>query len=340
MKNKNLKLTFRNFIQQKSVQALKLSIQPKQFLLAFVYISAATLFLSCQPAQMNSAAEPTMGDLHKPPTVMEQPEVDSSLPTTLPTTLPTADTPAVTQPEVAPEIETPIITSEETTNTQTQAASQDQTVSDKTKKKDSQAQKKNDKKTKAKETKQEQKDAETKVAAKDESDNSGEDDNLENSNISDFIRIAHKVMVNEGKQIGTPCNFYLHRVLTRAGFKNESFGANDFDIYAKRNFSSYKAQDFKLTADKQANAQEQLQLQRYIWSYPVRTPFILQWTRPAGRHGHVAIIERFDENTIVIYQASLNRHSANRKETTIKTLLTTAGLRSNLTVYSEFKAKK
>ena len=305
----------------------KQSMQMKPFLLILVYASAATLFLSCQPAKMNSATDPTMGDLNRPPTVMEQPEIDSSMPPV------PEDMPQVVPPvkEDTPKVTAPV---KEDTPQAVQPAKEDtpEVVAPITEEKPTVVPPKKDPRIR--------KPVETDTKNENNSDSSTAIDTAENSNVSDFIRIAHTVMVNEGKKIGTPCNFYLHRVLVRAGFKNESFGANDFDVYAKRNFSSYKAQDFKLTEDKKANAQEQLQLQRYIWSYPVRTPFILQWTRPAGRHGHVAIIERYDENTLVIYQASLNRHTANRKETTIKTLLTTAGLRSNLTVYSEFKAKR
>jgi len=285
----------------------------KHVLLFLIFSSAATLFLSCQPTQLNSAMndsdQPTMGDIHKPPGVMEQPEADSSLP--LPPPQPTEPSPT-TAHEITPRVPVPKPLDEPAKPVVApkplpEAPTESSTGS---------------------------------ISENSENKKDEEKDQVIDPPISEFIRIAHEVMVKEGKQIGTPCNFYLRRVLVRAGFKNEGFGANDFDVYAKENFLSYKSQDFKLTRDKKANELEQGELKRYIDSYPVRTPFILQWTRPIGKHGHVAIVERYDENTLVIYQASLNRHSANRKETTIKMLLTTAGLRSNLTVYSEFKAKK
>ncbi len=147
---------------------------------------------------------------------------------------------------------------------------------------------------------------------------------------SKFIQTAYNVMIKEGKKIGTPCNFYLQRVLIRFGFKHADFVANDFDIYAKNNFKSYKHEDFKIDAtrsDKEA-------LRQYLWSYEERTPFILQWTR-SGNYGHVAVLERIKDN-LVIYQASIGIHSARRDLTTIQTLLSSKH-RAQLTVYSEFQ---
>ena len=149
---------------------------------------------------------------------------------------------------------------------------------------------------------------------------------------SEFIKIAHEVMVKEGKKIGTPCNFYLRRVLVRAGYADDGFVANDFDIYAKKNFSSYKSQDFKI--DK--NGTDRPELKKYIWSFPERTPFIAQWTRP-GNYGHVAIIERIGDE-LVIYQASINQYTARRDLTTIEKLLSSQK-RAFLTLYSDFKKK-
>jgi len=149
---------------------------------------------------------------------------------------------------------------------------------------------------------------------------------------SEFIKIAHEVMVKEGKKIGTPCNFYVRRVLMRAGYKDEGFLANDFDVYAKKNFISYKAIDFKI--DK--NGTDKAELKKYIWSYPERTPFIAQWTRP-GNYGHVAIIERAGDD-LVIYQASINQYTARRDLTTVDRLLSSQK-RAFLTLYSEFKKK-
>ncbi len=147
---------------------------------------------------------------------------------------------------------------------------------------------------------------------------------------SKFIQTAFDVMKKEGVSLGTPCNFYLMRVLMRAGFKNEGFRANDFDVYAKKNFKFYKAEDFKIDSTK-SDADE---LKKYLWSYDERTPFILQWTRP-GNFGHVAILERIGEN-LIIYQASIGNHTARRDLTTIEKLLSSKH-RASLTVYSEFK---
>ncbi len=148
--------------------------------------------------------------------------------------------------------------------------------------------------------------------------------------VSKFIQIAFDVMNKEGTALGTPCNFYLMRVLIRAGFKNEGFRANDFDVYAKKNFKFYKSEDFKIDSTK-SDADE---LKKYLWSYDERTPFILQWTRP-GTFGHVAILERIGEN-LIIYQASIGNHTARRDRTTIEKLLSSKS-RASLTVYSEFK---
>lgn len=156
-------------------------------------------------------------------------------------------------------------------------------------------------------------------------------DNLKiTSDASDFIKIAHSVMVNEGKSLGTACNFYVGRVLVRAGFKKESFVANDFDIYAKNNFDSYKAVDFKIDA----NHSDADELRKHLWSYPERTPFIAQWTRP-NYYGHIAILERIGDS-LVIYQASYGQHTPRRDLTKIEILLSSKR-RAHLTIYSEFR---
>jgi hypothetical protein len=147
---------------------------------------------------------------------------------------------------------------------------------------------------------------------------------------SRFIQYAHEVMIKEGKSLGTPCNFYVQRVLVRAGFPKGSFRANDFDVYAKKNFKFYQAEDFKIDSTRS----DKDDLKKHLWSYPERTPFILQWTRP-GHYGHIAILERIGEN-LVIYQASIGRHTAARSQTKIETLLSSKH-RAHLTVYSEFK---
>lgn len=150
---------------------------------------------------------------------------------------------------------------------------------------------------------------------------------------SRFIKVAYWVVQNEAKKIGTPCNFYVSRVLELNGYSDDGFLANDFDIYAKKHFSSYKDERFVST-----NIQaERLRLKRHLWSYPSRTPFILQWERQAPKPGHIAIVERIGDQ-LVIYQASLNRHIARREQTTIDRLLS-ASRAPRMTVYSEFVAR-
>lgn len=153
------------------------------------------------------------------------------------------------------------------------------------------------------------------------------------SEASRFIKVAFWVVQNEAKKIGTPCNFYVSRVLELSGFSDDGFLANDFDIYARKNFSSYKEEKFAIINV----TSERMRLKRYLWSYPSRTPFIIQWERAAPKPGHIAIVERIGEQ-LVIYQASLNRHIARREQTTIDRLLSTSrGAR--MTVYSEFVAR-
>ncbi len=147
---------------------------------------------------------------------------------------------------------------------------------------------------------------------------------------SKFILTAFDVMVKEGKSIGTACNLYLQRVLIRAGFPTGDFIANDFDLYAKKHFKSYKTEDFKIDASRS----DKEELKAHLWSYPERTPFIMQWTRP-GHYGHVAIVERIAEQ-LIIYQASIGSHTAQRDQTTIERLLSSKN-RASLTVYSEFR---
>jgi len=148
---------------------------------------------------------------------------------------------------------------------------------------------------------------------------------------SKFIQIAYWVIKNERSKIGTACNFYVSRVLELAGYSDDSFIANDFDRYAKKNFTSQKTATFittKSTAEKE-------RLKSYLWSFPERTPFILNWERSAPRHGHIAIIERMG-NTLVVFQASMNKHLAERKETTVDNILNYSR-QAKLTVYSHFK---
>lgn len=150
---------------------------------------------------------------------------------------------------------------------------------------------------------------------------------------SKFIKMAYWVVQNEARKLGTPCNFYVSRVLELSGYSDESFLANDFDIYARKNFRSYKQETFT-TSNLKAERQR---LKNHIWSYPSRTPFILQWTRPIPRSGHIAIMERIGDK-LVIYQSSLNRHIARREQTTIEELLKYSRA-AQITVYADFVAR-
>lgn len=150
---------------------------------------------------------------------------------------------------------------------------------------------------------------------------------------SRFIKTAFWVVQNEARKIGTPCNFYVSRVLELSGYSDDGFLANDFDIYARNHFSNYKNEIFN-TANLKS---EQARLKRHIWSYPQRTPFIIQWERTKPKPGHIAIVERIGEQ-LVVYQASLNRHIARREQTSIDRLLNHARS-ARMTVYSEFVAR-
>ena len=146
---------------------------------------------------------------------------------------------------------------------------------------------------------------------------------------SKFIINAEWVMINEGKKIGTPCNFYLGRVLVVSGYSSDRFLANDFDIYAKKNLKSATLVHFV----NDGKGSEQARLKQHLWSFPERTPFIMQWSR-TGVVGHVAIVERIGK-MLIIYQASLNKYSARKDYTTISRLLS-GDMRRTLTVYSGF----
>ncbi|MBC7742279.1 MAG: hypothetical protein H7061_08780 [Bdellovibrionaceae bacterium] len=145
---------------------------------------------------------------------------------------------------------------------------------------------------------------------------------------SSIINNAEKVMVAEGKKLGTACNHYVGRVLEVSGFIKKGFLANDFDGYAKKYISHYRAVDF----DRTQSAASAARLQDYIWSFPERTPFILQWSRGKS-FGHIALMERVGDQ-LIIYQASLHKHTARKNLTTVKTLLTGYNRRT-LTVYTE-----
>lgn len=149
---------------------------------------------------------------------------------------------------------------------------------------------------------------------------------------SDFVKKAIWVMVNEGKKIGTPCNYYLRRVLEYAGFKNAPFLANDFGKYADKYFSGDNKQTFK------SGKVDRVRLHEFLWSFPSSTPFIMNWHKQSVRYGHVAIVERYD-NTLVIYQASIGSFSARQDKTTVESLLDETAFGRDLTVHANFSKK-
>lgn len=155
---------------------------------------------------------------------------------------------------------------------------------------------------------------------------------LTDKRASRLMYYAQKIMETEGRKLGTACNFYVHRVLQVAGFAYKIFMANEFHLYAKKHFRSYKAEQFR----GDSSYSDIPRLKDYLWSYPERTAFIAQWRRP-GRHGHIAMLERIDEK-LVIYQASLGKKTPRKDQTTLENLLNANG-RRNLTIFSEMKPK-
>lgn len=149
---------------------------------------------------------------------------------------------------------------------------------------------------------------------------------------SEIIKNAQRIMEKEGKKIGTACNLYVRRVLEVSGFNEGFFMANDFNLYAKKSIPHYKAVEFK----RDVNGSEKERLKKHLWSYPERTPFIMQW-KTSGPHGHIAIVERIGEK-LIIFQASLGHYTARKDQTTIERLLTGYNRRI-LIVYSEMTPK-
>ncbi len=146
---------------------------------------------------------------------------------------------------------------------------------------------------------------------------------------SKFIRNADYIMLTEGEKIGTPCNRYLQRVLQYSGYPPGSYLANDFNIYAAKKIPYAGIAHF--VHDR--NGSEIERLRRHLWSFPERTPFIMQWSRP-GVPGHLAIVERVREK-LIIYQASLNKYTARKDQTTVSILLSGYN-RHTLSVYANF----
>ncbi len=152
------------------------------------------------------------------------------------------------------------------------------------------------------------------------------------ASMSKIIQNAYLVM-NSKKDVAwvkTACNRYLSLVLARSGYSRDGFLANDFDIYAKKNLK--QARDILFKGETNLGS-ELARLKQHIWSYPERTPFILQWTRPTGRHGHVAILERIGDR-LFIFQASLGAYEPRMNEIKVNTLLNSRSSR-HLNVYSE-----
>ena len=149
--------------------------------------------------------------------------------------------------------------------------------------------------------------------------------------MSKIIENAYLVM-NNAKDIAwikTACNRYVSLVLARSGYSRDGFLANDFDVYAQKNLKQAKDVLFKGDV---ALAAEHARLKQHIWSYPERTPFILQWTR-TGPHGHVAILERVGDK-LFIFQSSLGDYDPRVNEIKVTSLLNSRGTK-HLTVYSD-----
>ena len=146
---------------------------------------------------------------------------------------------------------------------------------------------------------------------------------------STFIKNADWVMTHEGKKIGTPCNLYVMRVLEVSGFPQDFFLANNFDRYARKYFRYAQITEFK----NDRSGSDIARLKQHLWSFPERTPFIFQWNG-IGMHGHIAIVERIQDQ-LIIYQASLDKYTARKDQTTVQTLLNGFNRRV-LTVYANF----
>lgn len=155
--------------------------------------------------------------------------------------------------------------------------------------------------------------------------------NLRDSSLS---LIAKWVINNESKQVGPYCNFFVQRVLQIKGYGLFRWRANEFDEIAPSQFSNYKVESFVSHQDES----ERVRFKEYIWSYPEKTDFVLQWKRPS-KHGHIAILQRIGEK-LVIYHASLNSFYPKSQQAKIEVLLSASmGSKYRLNVYSDFKKK-
>ena len=129
--------------------------------------------------------------------------------------------------------------------------------------------------------------------------------------------------------IGDACNFFLQRILELSGFSDDGYIANTFDQYAKKHFTGAKTAQFKV----EPLRKDAINLEKFLFSYPEGTPFILNWQKAVG-HGHLAIVTRKD-NKLIIYEASLGRFKAEKKLTTVRYILS-ASERYKMTVYVNF----
>jgi hypothetical protein len=151
---------------------------------------------------------------------------------------------------------------------------------------------------------------------------------FKNSSLSE---ISKWVIKNEAKKIGPYCNFFVQRVLQLKGYGFYRWRANDFDTFVAKTFDSFQVETFT----SQNIEIEQERLKNYIWSFPEKTDFILQWKRPS-KHGHVAILQRVGDK-LIIYNASLNDYLARSKQAKVEVLLNSGrGKKYRLNVYSNF----
>jgi hypothetical protein len=150
---------------------------------------------------------------------------------------------------------------------------------------------------------------------------------------STLAEIAKWVVAFEARKVGAACNFFIQRVLYLMGFGRSSWTANEFDQYVKQSFESYKEESFQYDS----GGTEKERLKSYIWSFPERTGFILQWKRNTP-HGHIAIVQRVGE-TLIIYHASLNTQLPRMQKVSVDLLLhkPSSKVDYQLNVFSDFK---
>lgn len=139
------------------------------------------------------------------------------------------------------------------------------------------------------------------------------------------------VFKNEGHKrgIGNACNFFLQRILERSGFSDDGYMAHEFDRYAKKHFTGVKTAEFRV----EPLRKDAKNLEKFLFSFPEGTPFILQW-KPVAGHGHLAIVTRKD-GKLTVYEATLGKPRATQKETTARTLLSATD-RYKMIVYVNF----